>query len=571
MNASTDNVRESKRLAGGDVADSAAASEDPEEVDDGTICLACERKRTGGKPYKHGHASFCEKSIYYGLSDEQIYNLKEERSNKLKDTKENILRRMGLSGKDTELRFPEISSDYPKICDIPASISSRHLSALVEENFANSAKAPKAVAIILKYLQMLAPALTKGTNDIIEHEDNIRKMDFFRDIFPRGSVCFTVPKEDPTLVPNPDYRIAEGCNLYLVRWELQTKEGIKCPCCVDGKLIYKKISFARSAVKPILDVDGKLSWAVGSSYKCDKCDNSFHATDPELLQTLPIWMQQAYPVDSSWINTVKTFQIGRRLGTLIETLFAAEQGCDGHLVAYFLRKLFEKRYRSDFKLLIEAFEMHGESGPSRDEWTIERWSGEFVFPVGTYFQETFEFSRKDEPGDDKKKSALKQRPASPLGSRAQSSVGQPSSQRSPVVEPQAKDPATPRKRAPIPEDFDNAAKQPRLGQPGAQPAQLPPEPPLSAPLPIYVHGRGPMSPGTSMSPHTPPVYGGHQWPGYGPGPPFPMHYSPPPPYHPNYGFGGTLPARMPMPVGAPTPSPAAREDSKGSEGDNNRT
>jgi hypothetical protein len=564
MNASIGNARES--------GDGPAGNEDADDIEDGTICIACERKRTGGRPYKHGHASFCEKSIYFGLSEEQISSLKEERSNKLKDTKENILRRMGLSAKDNELRFPPISSEYPKVCDIPASLTSRHLSALVGANDANSAKAPKAVTIILRYLHMLAPTLTKGTNDVIEHEDNIRKLEFFREVFPRGSLCFTVPKEDPGLVPNPDYRIAEGCKLFLVRWELQTKESIRCPCCVDGKLAYKKTSFARSAVKPILDVDGKLAWAVGSSYKCDKCDANLHATDPELLQTLPMWMQQAYPVDSSWINTVKTFQIGRRLGALIETLFTAELGCDGHFVAYFLRKLYEKRYGTDFKLLVEAFEMHGEAGPTRDEWTIENWSGEFVFPVGSYFQETFEFSRKDEPGEDVKKSTSRQRAASPPGNRAGSTIGHSSTQRSPRAEVLGAEPTTPRKRAALPEDFaGHQSKLPRAGHSGLPVAHLPPEPPISAPLPIFVHGRGPMSPGAPRSPHTPPVFGGHQWPGYGPGPPFPMHYSPPPQYHPGYGFPVQAPPRNPAGVPAPAPSPASREDPQGSKGDDSGT
>ena len=286
-----------------------------------------------------------------------------------------------------------------------------------------------------------------------------------------------------------------------------------------------------------------------------------------------MWMQQAYPVDKAWINTVKTFQIGRRLGTLIETLFAAEQGCDGHLIAYFLRKLYEKRYRSEYKLLVEAFEMHGNAGPSRDEWTIEKWSGDFVFPVGTYFQELFDFSRKDEPGDEKKRSASKPRPASPLGVRALASVGQPSLQRSPGPELLlGTAPTTPRKRTPVQQDYaDKHAKQPRVAEhPGVQATHVPPEPPLSAPLPIYVHGRGPMSPGAPMSPHTSPVYGGHQWPGYGAGPAFPMHYSPPQQYHPSYGFGVTMPSRMPLSAPSPAPAPASREDSQGDKGDNSR-
>ena len=285
-----------------------------------------------------------------------------------------------------------------------------------------------------------------------------------------------------------------------------------------------------------------------------------------------MWMQQAYPVDSSWINTVKTFQIGRRLGALIETLFTAELGCDGHFVAYFLRKLYEKRYGTDFKLLVEAFEMHGEAGPTRDEWTIENWSGEFVFPVGSYFQETFEFSRKDEPGEDVKKSTSRQRAASPPGNRAGSTIGHSSTQRSPRAEVLGAEPTTPRKRAALPEDFaGHQSKLPRAGHSGLPVAHLPPEPPISAPLPIFVHGRGPMSPGAPRSPHTPPVFGGHQWPGYGPGPPFPMHYSPPPQYHPGYGFPVQAPPRNPAGVPAPAPSPASREDPQGSKGDDSGT
>jgi hypothetical protein len=358
----------------------------------GTICLACERKRLGGKPYKHGHAPFCSKSIYYGLNEEQISALKEERSNKLKDTKENVLRRMGLSVKDTELKFPDSSSVYPKICDIPANLTSSHLSELVQLNETPNSKAPKAVIIILRYLQLLAPSLKKGTNEVIDQEDNQRKLEFYREVFPRGTISFTVPKEDPIQIPHPDYRIAEDCRLFLVRWELQTSDDLKCPHCQDGTLVYKKVGMTRAAVRLVLDLEGKPAWAAGSIYRCVNCEASVHATDPELLQTLPTWMQHAYPVDFTWINKAKSFQIGRRLGALIETLFINE-GYDSHFVSYFLKKLYDMRYRRDFKLMQEAFEMHGQNGPSRDEWTFDHWTGDFTFPVGDFLREALDFAR----------------------------------------------------------------------------------------------------------------------------------------------------------------------------------
>jgi hypothetical protein len=550
-----------------------ATNEDIEESDiigDGTVCIACERKRAGGKPYKHGHASFCEKSIYYGLSDEQINAVKEERSNKLKDTKENVLRRMGLSAKDTELKFPEISSTYPKVCDIPASLSSTHLSALVSANDTHPAKAPKAVTIILRYLQMLAPSLKKGTNQVIEHEDNLTKLEFFRSIFPRGSVTFTVPKEDPTVKPNPDYRIAEECKLLLVRWELQTEEDIKCPFCDDGTLTYKKVAFSRTAVKPIIDIEGKLTWAVGSTYRCGKCDQTAHATDPELLQSLPTWMQQAYAVDSVWINKVKTFQIGRRLGGLIETLFVGE-GYDGHFVSYFLRKLYDNRYRTDHKLLVEAFEMHGETGPKKDEWTFDKWTGEFAFPLGDFLREAFDFSRKDEVKEVQKMpsyatQASRPPPGSPsMRSRAGPNQAHRAPSRSPGSEAGATGQITPSKRQARPEDYaDHHVKQPRLVHPNQHMVHHTLEPP--PPLPMFVtQGRAGMSP-VAMAPHTPPGYSGHQWPGYGPGPPFPMHYSPPPPprYHPGFGFGGLPPTPGRKAPSTATPQSVAppQEDAK---------
>jgi hypothetical protein len=526
------------------------------------ICLACERKKTGGKPYKHGHANYCEKSIYYGLSDDQIAAVKDERSSKLKDTKENVLRRMGLSVKDSELKFPEISESFPKVCDVPADLTAKHLSALVSANISNTAKAPLAVTVILRYLHMLAPNMKKGTNSVIDHEENLNKLEFFRTIFPRGSITFTVPKEDPVVKPNPDYRIAEGCKLLLVRWELQTDEDLKCPFCKQGSLTYKKLAFSRTAVRPIIDIEGKLTWAVGSTYRCMKCDLTVQATDPELLQSLPSWMQDAYPVDHPWINKIKTFQIGRRLAGLIETIFIGE-GYDGHFVSYFLRKLYDNRYRADHKLLIDAFQMQGEDGPTKEEWSFDKWTGEFTFPLGDFLREAFDFSRK---GDFNRDDPHGLQDTPNLSPRHPSSAKRP-----PLTGPTGAPIISPRKRQTRPEDFADRHSKPSgssglHGHHGAPPHQLGPPPP---PLPIFVpHGRqggggapaagpgGGLSPaGASMSPHTPPSYAvhpHHQWPGaYGPAPPFPMHYSPPPRYPAGpfaFGGGGGGGRSMGMPI-----------------------
>lgn len=508
----------------GDGGEEQTVSDDYDVETDDKLCIACERKRAGGKPYKHGHAPFCSKSIYYGLSGEQISNLKEERSNKLKDTKENVLRRMGLSAKDTELRFADISDSFPKVCDVPADLTAKHLSALVAANESNPAKAPRAVTVILRYLQMLAPNLKKGTNKVIQHEENVHKLEYFRGIFPRGSITFTVPKEDPTKQPNPDYRIAEGCKLMLVRWELQTKDDLKCPYCKKGNLVYKKVAFSRTSIKPIIDIEGKLTWAVGSFYRCSDCDINVHATDPELLRSLPSWMQDAYPVDYTWINKVKTFQIGRRLAGLIETIFIGE-GYDGHFVSYFLRKLYDSRYRAEHQLLVEAHEMHGEEGPKKDDWSFEKWTGEFTFPLGDFLREAFDFSRQEEGGGSSGKK-LPLYPAS--GARAPSLSprypSSPSKREIPRSGNVQSEPHTPRKRQARPEDF--------LGPPGGipPPPSVPPHPPPGAiqNYPPVPQARPPGPAGMSPTALSPPVYHGHQWPPtYGPGPTFPMHYSPP--------------------------------------------
>mmetsp|Transcript_32814 Transcript_32814/g.49474 ORF Transcript_32814/g.49474 Transcript_32814/m.49474 type:complete len:578 (-) Transcript_32814:3173-4906(-) len=521
------------------------------------VCIACQRRKMGGKPYKHGHAAFCEKSIYFGLSAQQIVLLKEERSNKLKDTKENVLRRMGLSAKDTELKFPEISSTYQEVCGVPANLSAQHLSALVAANKANPSKAPRAVTVILRYLQMLAPNLKKGTNQVIQHEENIKKLNFFRSIFPRGCISFTVPKEDPTAKPNPDYRIAEGCTLLLVRWEFQTNEQLTCHFCKKGSLIPKKLSFSRTSVKPIIDIDGKLSWSVASTYRCTNCEISVQATDPDLIKSLPLWMQNAYPVEHNWINKVKTFQIGRRLAALIETIFIGE-AYDGHFISYFLRKLYDSQYKRDYKLLVEACESHGEEGPKKDEWPFEKWTGDFNFPLGDFLREAFEFSRQGEKETQKMTDSPvaylppRPMPASP-GSKKREGGG-------------SGGPSTPSKRPARPEDYDDTLTPGRRPLPkvAAHPLASPPPPPPPQqphghpyhPPPARPTGHTLSPSAASMSPHTPTTY--HQWPTYGPGPAFPTHYSPPHPrYPPPPGFSYGPPPNVQTRKTAPPASPAA--------------
>mmetsp|Transcript_21742 Transcript_21742/g.32105 ORF Transcript_21742/g.32105 Transcript_21742/m.32105 type:complete len:573 (+) Transcript_21742:47-1765(+) len=541
------------------------AVEESEEgtTGDGRVCIACQRRKMGGKPYKHGHAAFCEKSIYFGLTAQQIVALKEERSNKLKDTKENVLRRMGLSAKDTELKFPEISSTYQEVCGVPANLSAQHLSALVEANKANPSKAPRAVTVILRYLQMLAPNLKKGTNQVIQHEENIKKLNFFRSIFPRGCISFTVPKEDPTAKPNPDYRIAEGCTLLLVRWEFQTNEQLTCHFCKKGSLIPKKLSFSRTSVKPIVDINGKLSWSVASSYRCNNCEISVQATDPDLIKSLPLWMQNAYPVEHNWINKVKTFQIGRRLAALIETIFIGE-AYDGHFISYFLRKLYDSQYKRDYKLLVEACKAHGEEGPKKDEWSFEKWTGDFNFPLGDFLREAFEFSRQG--GKDTQK--ITDSPVGYLPPRPM-----PTSPGSKKRDAGSGGPSTPSKRPARQEDYVENLTPGRRPLPKVAPHPLasPQPPPHAHPYHPPPRQGGPnLSPGAaSMSPHTPTPY--HQWPTYGPGPAFPTHYSPPQPrYPPPPGFPYGPPPSVQARKSAPPASPAEKPDgSPGKKGERN--
>jgi len=526
------------------------------------VCIACERRRKGGKPYKHGHAPFCEKSIYYGLTAEQISTLKEERSNKLKDTKENVLRRMGLSAKDTELKFPAISSTYDEVCGVPANLSAKHLSALVDANTQNSSKAPLAVTVILRYLQALAPNLKKGTNQVIQHEENIKKLDFFRGVFPRGCISFTVPKEDPSARPNAEYRIAEGCTLLLVRWEFQTDEQLPCHFCKKGSLIPKKLSFTRTSVKPILDIDGKLSWSIASMYKCSNCEITMHATDPDLILSLPQWMQNAYPVTHNWINRVKIFQIGRRLATLMEAMFIGEN-YDGHFISYFLRKIYDIQYKRDHQLLREASLEYAGEDISEKEWSFERWTGDFTFPQGDTLREAFEFSRQVEKGSPNIPETSVgyipiNRPPLPHSpnQKPRPTLGIGGKRDIPPVGPGAVNPETPSKRV-----REGDRRPPKMAiHPNASPLPPVPLPHLPRHYPLPGRPANPnISPNAALSPHTPTAY--HQWPQpYGPGPQFP--YSPhtrfPPPYFP-HGTPPNIPVRQPLPQ---VVAPAAQKPEK---------
>jgi len=348
-------------------------------------CRACTEK-----DYKKGHELTCPKSVYFGKSLEEIDSMK------MAKTTKNATRIAGgaarpvaavlFNTRPTQAGFDKLFKPFKPLKDLVCRISSPRaaktlrradakplafdmspaaLKQVVETAVATpgafkfKTKAPPAIEILTKHLLTFFPGFQSADSNNLKGSTDreLQQLEWYKRTFPIGNpMCVVIPYQDPRTTPCRLYAAAEGCKIYFPRWELVDKD-LKCCYCAHGTLIHpRQLNFSKNGtIIPLFEIRQKLGWVVGGSYKCNNadCGKSVLAWDPELIHSLPYWMQRSYPVSAQWLRaTNQQQQLSRDLTALIEHSLVATSS--GDAVGKLLQKDFSDLYLTDEECYVEA-------------------------------------------------------------------------------------------------------------------------------------------------------------------------------------------------------------------------
>jgi hypothetical protein len=278
---------------------------------------------------------------------------------------------------DKTLLADTIKKEVRRRCDVEE--------ALPDSKKRSTKKCPAHVRALADYLLELCPnRFSKTSNKILASDvrsKSISKEAWYRKHFPPGTLSFSVPKDDITTKPDPDYQALEESTIYLVRWELNIP-GIFIPCfkCEDGEMIHDRYDLTKNAaVTPIFYASGKTDWAVAMSYQCIKCKTKCKGNDGRLINKLPLPLRRSYPVDCRFANGPKRWHLSLCTSRLLESTmptYANGEFLSGHLyrqrgsffedseIAYYSRLVED----DDIPIIHPTFEMFmGSYGPTGTE------------------------------------------------------------------------------------------------------------------------------------------------------------------------------------------------------------
>ncbi len=154
-----------------------------------------------------------------------------------------------------------------------------------------------------------------------------------------NGITLSVPERaaDPT---NPLLHALQGQKLLVVDWELFFPQvRLQCPNCKCGTLKRHTTTWAdNGTIFPIFTLHGAPMCALVQQYKCGGeggCRNTIRANEGRLLNTLPPFMSQLYPVEPIFAASKKQ-HISRSATQVLRRLMVTYSGGD-----QFSRMLFE--------------------------------------------------------------------------------------------------------------------------------------------------------------------------------------------------------------------------------------
>lgn len=175
--------------------------------------------------------------------------------------------------------------------------------------------------VIAKYLRdiIVPPRLPADSNNIPNTDTCQKSITNYKKVFPAGQITFKLPNECCTIKPSPYYHAIQGINLLLVQWELNFP-GILLSCDCSGEFIHERSDLSKkNELFPIFDLGGTIMWAIVMNYKCNKCSKIVAGNSAEMLNTLPVFLRDSYPVHPKYAHG-GSFHFSKKLSQLLEHL-----------------------------------------------------------------------------------------------------------------------------------------------------------------------------------------------------------------------------------------------------------
>lgn len=232
------------------------------------------------------------------------------------------------------------------------------------------------VELIVKHL----PVCKSGTNRFTNTKESVgnnAKIQWIESIFARGQFTFTIPAahRGPGFVPDPNYHAIEGVTIVLPRWELACQDvKLCCPEC-EGELVHERFNLTQASPIRLCTLSGERVYVLSYKYKCNKCNTFHNSTDGSVIQSLPFWLQQAYPVDARYAKK-GSIQIHKDVSRAFERLCVTY--LNGEALSRRLREAQSERYIDAELCYYSQRDGCTESPPypSFEEWSVDAPTGE---------------------------------------------------------------------------------------------------------------------------------------------------------------------------------------------------
>ena len=166
---------------------------------------------------------------------------------------------------------------------------------------------PHPLYLLVKHIAASCPELKGGSNEINlgpRAYVTVRNFKWWKCNFGEGGIKMVVPRDSrgsTNHLPDPDYHMLEGVEIYWVRWEIAFPK-LALECFQEGCMGTLHKEGKMNLLKPscyICDTSGSRKLAFTTTYKCNLCDKKCTGTSKELLHSLPSYCSSQFPVDAS--------------------------------------------------------------------------------------------------------------------------------------------------------------------------------------------------------------------------------------------------------------------------------
>ena len=239
------------------------------------------------------------------------------------------------------------NSTLPDAAAIQTEVVKRYQSRQSEYSWATRPgyKPPVAIALAIDYILGLfkhrRPTRSQGTTSTALAQ---KAHQTFRAFFPFGRCDYEFPVVNPVEEEvHPLYHAIQGQSFFFLDWELHYPGlAIHCFECktrhnVTSELSRGRNNFGKSkSLFPLWRPHtGTPSWCVTVTYQCNACKSNFSSNDGRILQVLPAWLRQQYPVAPRY--AVGAFHLDQEYSQILESMMVSTSSA-----TQFSKLLFKK-------------------------------------------------------------------------------------------------------------------------------------------------------------------------------------------------------------------------------------